>query len=416
MKLFLLLCCVAASLSVPHGRRFDNEKLFHVTPGNDDEVEFIKYLGSIMELDFWKPKYSHHITPKSNVYFHADIEQSKVVAELLEKERIKYKIIFHDLQKAIENQFNKRSKNKKVSTRYREWKEIVMWAYSISLNYPNLASIVQIGNSYEGRPMLVLKIGNQKSAKKGVFLECGIHAREWISPAFCQWFVTEAIRTYGKDKEMTRLLDSLTFHVLPVLNVDGYIYTWTNDRIWRKNRAPTPIDKCIGTDLNRNFNASWKGIGFDDEPCSEGYAGTAPESAPEIKALTAYIRENLQSFKAYISFHSFSQLLLYPYGYTEELPPNHEKLEQVAKSAVKALYSLYNTNYTYGPIYTTIYPVCGSSIDWSYDEGITYSFVFELRDEGQYAFLLPEHDIEPTCKETMLAVRNIASYLIDRDI
>ncbi|CAJ0951073.1 unnamed protein product [Ranitomeya imitator] len=161
---------------------------------------------------------------------------------------------------------------------------------------------------------------------------------------------------------------------------------------------------------------SGKGIDFNDEPCSEAYAGTAPESAPEIKALTAYIRENLQSLRSYISFHSFSQLLLYPYGYTEELPPNHEKLEQVAKSAVKALYSLYNTTYTYGPIYTTIYPVCGSSIDWSYYEGIKYSFVFELRDEGDYNFLLPEHDIEPTCKETMLAVRNIASYLIDRDI
>ncbi|XP_069583705.1 mast cell carboxypeptidase A-like isoform X2 [Ranitomeya imitator] len=328
MQLFLLLCCVAASLSVHHGRRFDNEKLFHVTPGNDVEVAFIKYLGSIMELDFWKPKYSHHVTPKSNVYFHADVEQSKVIAELLEKERIKYKIIFHDLQKAIENQFSKGSKNKKVLTRYREWKEIAMWAYSILLNYPSLASIVQIGNSYEGHPMLVLKIGNQKSAKKGVFLECGIHAREWISPAFCQWFVTEAIRTYGKDKEMTRLLDSLTFHVLPVLNIDGYIWTWTNDRMWRKNRAPTPIDKCIGTDLNRNFNISWNGIDFNDEPCSEAYAGTAPESAPEIKALTAYIRENLQSLRSYISFHSFSQLLLYPYGYTEELPPNHEKLIQ----------------------------------------------------------------------------------------
>ncbi|KAM4042212.1 mast cell carboxypeptidase A-like [Anomaloglossus baeobatrachus] len=416
MKLFLLSCCFAASFCVPRGRRFDNEKLFHVTPRNDNEVQFIKYLGNTMKLDFWKPKYVHHVTPKSKVYFHADVEQSKVIAELLEHEGIKYKIIFHDLQKVIDNQFNKENKSKKVSTRYREWKEIAMWAYSISINYPNLASIVQIGESFEGRPMLVLKIGNQKSAKKGVFLECGIHAREWISPAFCQWFVMEAIKTYGKDKEMTKLLDSLIFHVLPVLNVDGYVFTWTDDRFWRKNRAPTPIDKCFGTDLNRNFNVSWNGIGFIGEPCSEGYGGTAPESSPEIKALVAYIRENIQSLKAYISVHAFSQLLLYPYGYTEEMPPNHKKLDEIAKSAVKALHSLYNTNYTYGPIYTTIYPASGSSIDWIYDEGIKYSFGFELRDEGLFGFLLPEHDIEPTCRETMLAVKSIASYLIDKEI
>ncbi|XP_075719754.1 mast cell carboxypeptidase A-like [Rhinoderma darwinii] len=416
MKLFLLLCYIVVSLSVPRGRRFDNEKLFKVTPKRDHEVQFIKYLDATMKLDFWKPKYGHNVTPRTKVYFHADAQQSKVIAELLEQEKIKYKIVHHDLQKAIENQFINGSEYKKVFTRYHEWKEIAVWVYSVSLTYPHLASVVQIGETYEERPMFVMKIGNQKSAKKGVFLECGVHAREWISPAFCQWFVNEAIRTYGKDKKMTKLLDSLIFHILPVFNIDGYIWTWTSDRLWRKNRAPTPNAKCFGTDLNRNFNISWNGIHFDDEPCSEAYAGSAPESAPETKAVASYIRDNLLSLKAYISFHSFSQLLLYPYGYTKKEPPNHKKLEQVAMSAVKALQSLYNTSYTYGPIATTIYPVCGSSIDWTYDNGIKYSFVFELRDEGQYGFLLPEHDIEPTCKETMLAVKQIASSLIDQDI
>lgn len=60
-------------------------------------------------------------------------------------------------------------------------------------------------------------------------------------------------------------------------------------------------------------------------------------------------------------------------------------------------------------------PAFGASLDWTYDEGIEYSFVFELRDNGDYGFLLPEHEIEPTCRETMLAVKQIASYLIDLD-
>ncbi|KAM5163953.1 mast cell carboxypeptidase A-like [Mantella aurantiaca] len=416
MKLLLLLLpCVVASVIISKSRRFDNEKLFRVTPHDEMEVNFIKHLDKTMRLDFWKPKSSHHIIPKSSVYFHANAEHSEIIVGLLNKKGMQHKVIIHNLQEAVDNQFRKQGKYEKSMPRYHQWKEIAMWAYSISLKYPNLVSLVTIGNSFEGHPMHVLKIGNPKSAKKSVFLECGIHAREWISPAFCQWFVKEAIQTYGKDKAMTKLLDNLIFHVLPVFNIDGYIFTWTNDRLWRKNRATTPNAKCFGIDLNRNFNASWRDDSFYGDPCLDIYSGVGPESEPETKAVTAYIREHLSIMKAYISFHAFSQLLLYPYGYTKELAPDHKELNNIAKSAVDSLSSLYNTSYTYGPIATTIYQAFGSSIDWTYDEGIKYSYVFELRDEGKYGFLLPEHDIEPTCRETMLAVMQIASYLIHLD-
>ncbi|XP_063775641.1 mast cell carboxypeptidase A-like [Pseudophryne corroboree] len=413
MKLLLLLSCTVVTFCVPTSRRFDNEKVFQVTPKNENEVDFIKHLAKRMKLNFWKPESFHHVSLKTSVHFHANAEQSKTIVDLFQQKQIEYKVLFHNLQEVIENQFNKGGKYQKVFTRYYEWKEIALWLYSVSLKYPKLASLELIGETFEGRAMPVLKIGNRKSAKKGIFLECGAHAREWISPAFCQWFVDEALRTYGKDKAMTKLLDSLTFHVLPVFNIDGYVWSWTNDRMWRKNRAPTSDNECVGTDLNRNFNVSWGGIDYDDDPCSAVYPGSAPESAPETQAVTAYIREHLSSLKAYISVHAFSQLLMYPYGYTSKLPPNHEKLDQIAKSAVESLHSLYNTSYKYGPIATTIYPASGSSIDWSYDEGIKYAFAFELRDKGRYGFLLPEHAIIPTCRETMLAVKQIANNIID---
>nr|DBA26042.1 TPA: hypothetical protein GDO54_010345 [Pyxicephalus adspersus] len=397
MKLLLLLLFVVAIVNVSGIRQFHNNKLFQVTPHDENEVHLIKELDKTMKLDFWKPKSSHHIIPKSRVLFHANAQQSETIVGVLKKKGIQYKIVFHNLQEAVDNQFRKQA----------------VWAYSISIKYPSLASLVTIGNTFEGYPMHVLKIGNPKSAKKSVFLECGIHAREWISPAFCQWFVNEAVRTYGKDKVMTKLLDNLIFHVLPVFNIDGYIFTWTSDRLWRKNRAPTSEKNCFGTDLNRNFNASWQEKDFEGNPCYESYAGTGPESAPETKAVASYIREHLSIMKAYISFHAFSQMLMYPYGYTKELVPNHEELDKIANTAVESLRSLYNTSYVYGPIATTIYPVHGSSIDWTYDQGINYSFVFELRDEGDFGFLLPEHDIEPTCRETMLAVKEICKHVMD---
>ncbi|XP_018424396.1 PREDICTED: mast cell carboxypeptidase A-like [Nanorana parkeri] len=379
------------------------------------EVNVIKHLDKRMKLDFWKPKSSHDIIPKSSVYFRANAEHSEAIVSLLNKKGIKYKVVINNLQEAVENQFRKQGKYKRGLPRYHEWKEIAVWAYSISLNHPNLASLVTIGHTFEGNPMHVLKIGNPKSAKNSVFLECGIHAREWISPAFCQWFVNEAVETYGQNEVMTKLLDNLIFHVLPVFNIDGYIFTWTSNRFWRKNRAPTPEENCFGIDLNRKFNSSWKNTGSYGNPCFQIYSGTGPESAPETKAVSTYIREHLSIMKAYLSFHSFSQLLMYPYAYTKELAPDHEELDKIAKAAVESLERLYNTSYKYGSIATTLYAAYGSSIDWTYDQGIKYSYVFELRDDGEYGFLLPEYDIEPTCRETMLAVKQIASYLIDLD-
>ncbi|KAH0516621.1 Carboxypeptidase B [Microtus ochrogaster] len=83
----------------------------------------------------------------------------------------------------------------------------------------------------------------------------------------------------------------------------------------------------------------------------------------------------------------------------------------LVKGAAKELASLYGTKYTYGPGATTIYLAAGGSDDWAYDQGIKYSFTFELRDTGTYGFLLPESQIRPTCEETMLAVKYIANYV-----
>ncbi|KAM4771144.1 mast cell carboxypeptidase A-like [Rhinophrynus dorsalis] len=416
MKLLLFLLFVIESLSALSTLRFDNEKVFRVEPKNEEEVRFIKYLASVMQLNFWKPHSSHHVIPNIMVDFHASAADSKSIIDLFEEKGIKFRIIFQNLQEAVENQFYRDEQvlqEHPRRPRYQTWSEIASWAYKVSIKNPKLVSFSQIGTTYEGNPIQILKIGSQKANKKGIFLECGIHAREWISPAFCQWFVNEAIKTYGKDKNMTKLLDSVTFHVIPVTNIDGYIWTWNHDRFWRKNRSPNSDKNCMGTDLNRNFNISWGTIDFYTNPCYEIYPGSGPESEKEVKELAAYIRDNLSSLKAYISFHSYGHMLMYPYGYTDKEAPNHDKLEEIAVSAVNVLSSLYGTNYSHGPIASTIYPVSGSSIDWAYSEGIKYSFVFELRDDGEYGFLLPEYLIKPTCQETMLAVKQIASYIVN---
>ncbi|TMS16266.1 Carboxypeptidase B [Larimichthys crocea] len=139
--------------------------------------------------------------------------------------------------------------------------------------------------------------------------------------------------------------------------------------------------------------------------------GTVPSLRLKVKNVADFIRRNKSIIKAYITVHSYSQLLLFPYSYTYDLAADHSELLKVAQGASAALRSLYGTRYTSGPGAATIYPAAGGSDDWAYDLGVKYSYTFELRDTGRYGFLLPESQIKPTCEETMLAVKYIAAYV-----
>nr|1ZLI_A Chain A, Carboxypeptidase B [Homo sapiens] len=297
--------------------------------------------------------------------------------------------------------------------KYNNWETIEAWTQQVATENPALISRSVIGTTFEGRAIYLLKVGKAGQNKPAIFMDCGFHAREWISPAFCQWFVREAVRTYGREIQVTELLNKLDFYVLPVLNIDGYIYTWTKSRFWRKTRSTHTGSSCIGTDPNRNFDAGWCEIGASRNPCDETYCGPAAESEKETKALADFIRNKLSSIKAYLTIHSYSQMMIYPYSYAYKLGENNAELNALAKATVKELASLHGTKYTYGPGATTIYPAAGGSDDWAYDQGIRYSFTFELRDTGRYGFLLPESQIRATCEETFLAIKYVASYVLE---
>ncbi|NXP15637.1 CBPB1 Carboxypeptidase, partial [Thinocorus orbignyianus] len=393
---------------------FDGQKVFRVIPQNDEQVEILNSLASNIEVDFWQPDSVTLVSPKMEVDFRVEADISSEVEDFLKESGMEYRVLIDNLQAAVDAQFDSKARTTGHSyEKYNNWETIAAWTADIAAQNPNLVTRSVIGETYEGRPMYLLKVGKSGSNKKAIFMDCGFHAREWISPAFCQWFVKEAVETYGKDTVMTTLLNSLDIYVLPVVNIDGYVYTWTNDRMWRKTRSKNSGSRCIGTDPNRNFNAGWCTLGASRSPCDATYCGSAPESEKETKALADFIREHLSTIKAYVTIHSYSQLLLFPYSYAYKLPSNYEELNTIAREASKQLTSLYNTKYTYGPGATTIYPAAGGSDDWSYDQGIKYSFTFELRDTGRYGFVLPESQIKPTCEETLLAVKYIANYVLD---
>nr|1NSA_A Chain A, Procarboxypeptidase B [Sus scrofa] len=393
---------------------FEGEKVFRVNVEDENDISELHELASTRQIDFWKPDSVTQIKPHSTVDFRVKAEDILAVEDFLEQNELQYEVLINNLRSVLEAQFDSVSRTTGHSyEKYNNWETIEAWTEQVTSKNPDLISRSAIGTTFDGDNIYLLKVGKPGSNKPAIFMDCGFHAREWISQAFCQWFVRDAVRTYGYEAHMTEFLDNLDFYVLPVLNIDGYIYTWTKNRMWRKTRSTNAGSSCTGTDPNRNFNAGWCTVGASVNPCNETYCGSAAESEKETKALADFIRNNLSSIKAYLTIHSYSQMILYPYSYDYKLPENDAELNSLAKGAVKELASLYGTSYSYGPGSTTIYPAAGGSDDWAYNQGIKYSFTFELRDKGRFGFVLPESQIQATCQETMLAVKYVTNYTLE---
>uniref|UniRef100_A0A3P9D374 Carboxypeptidase A6 n=1 Tax=Maylandia zebra TaxID=106582 RepID=A0A3P9D374_9CICH len=307
------------------------------------------------------------------------------------------RVFISNLQKEIEKQTGYRSSRKRRSEAqydyevYHSLEEIQSWMFMMNTTHPNLVDVFSVGKSYEGRPLYVLQVGEEK---KAVWIDCGVHAREWIGPAFCQWFVKEVLI-------MSADLDKNVF----------FFFFCLQDRFWRKTRSKNHKFHCRGVDANRNWKVKW--CGASSHPCDDTYCGPFPESEPEVKAVAKFLRKHKKRVEAYISIHAYAQMLLYPYSYKYATIPNFN-CESAAHNAVTALYSAYGVKYRYGPASTTLYVSSGSSIDWAYRNGIPYAFAFELRDTGYFGFLLPESLIKPTCTETMRAVKAIASGVLKK--
>ncbi|CAO2603047.1 Carboxypeptidase A1 [Lemmus lemmus] len=283
---------------------------------------------------------------------------------------------------------------------------------SIATDFPDLASRVKIGETFEKRPMYVLKFSTGGGKKRpAIWLNAGIHSREWISQATAIWTARKVMSPGISQGFCFRSVADVTASVVAVLTPGSFSF-FPQNRMWRKTRSRTQGSFCVGVDPNRNWDAGFGcKIGASSNPCSDTYHGKFANSEVEVKSIVDFVTKH-GNIKAYISIHSYSQLLLYPYGYTSEAASDKKELDEVAKAAVTALTSLYGTKYTYGSIIDTIYQASGSSIDWTYSQGIKYSFTFELRDTGLRGFLLPASQIIPTAEETWLALLTIMDHTL----
>ncbi|KAG0365115.1 carbamoyl-phosphate synthase (glutamine-hydrolyzing) cpa2 [Gamsiella multidivaricata] len=260
------------------------------------------------------------------------------------------------------------------------------------------------------------KPSKPKKHPKAIVLHAGQHAREWISPAVVTYIAKELILGYSHNKKITRLVNQFEFIIVPVLNADGYAFTWEHNRMWRKNRQPTSVPFCPGIDPNRSWGYKWNTGGSSSNPCNEAYNGPEAFAALEAKMMSDFIRKR-KNVVAYIDFHAYSQLWMTPFGGDcDQIPKDDEDIMEAAMGAAKALYGIHGKKFAVGSICSIIYQASGGSIDWTYAEGkVKYSYGVELRDTGRYGFLLPESEILPSSEETFAAVIYLSNFIRKRE-
>jgi len=281
--------------------------------------------------------------------------------------------------------------------------------------YPSLAKSVTIGNTYENRTIYGVTVtGSSSSAadKPGIYYECGIHAREWIAHSTCAYMMYQLVSQYGKDSRITNLVDKVEWTFVPVLNVDGYVFTWTKDRMWRKTRKPNKGSNCIGTDPNRNWDSHWCEQGASKDPCSESYCGSAAFTENCVRESAKYVEEH-KNIVSFIDFHSYGQMWMRPYGYTKSEPKDYKSQDEMGKAAVATIKQTHGMSYKEGSIYSVVYPASGSSADYIYDSlGRKWPFGVELRDTGRHGFVLPANQIVPTGEEIFAAALGMGEYVL----
>ena len=196
--------------------------------------------------------------------------------------------------------------------------------------YPGVTKLVKLGTTYQGRDILALKVtqgarGQKDGSRPAVIYSSTQHAREWIAPEMTRRIMNTYLQRWAaNDKPTKKLLQSTELWFVPVLNPDGYEYTFTDERLWRKNLRDNNGDGITqvgdGVDPNRNFPSHW---GYDNEgsspiPSSETYRGPSPASEPESQAAIKLF--DMAKAEFMVNYHSNGRWLLYNDGWQVGTP------------------------------------------------------------------------------------------------
>ncbi len=290
--------------------------------------------------------------------------------------------------------------------------QILAFFENLRAQYPFLISRQSIGTSINGETMWAYRFGQpislNSAGPKSIVIEGLIHAREWITGASVM-HIAKMIVNGLTTPQPTLFMGNQAVWIVPITNPDGYRYTWSTNRLWRKNRRHNS-GGSFGVDINRNFETGFGGNdGSSGSQSSDVYRGTAAFSEPESQAIRT-LMQTVNRFGGFMDYHSYSQLVLEPWGYTAIVPPDAAALDSIAQQ-VKSEMNQFGVTYTAGQTSHILYVASGTSNDYAYATWRAPAFGIELRDTGQFGFELPEDQIYATQDEVWFGFKRYLSLI-----
>lgn len=287
---------------------------------------------------------------------------------------------------------------------------------NITESYANIASLQEIGKSLEGRPLYIVRISGHpsespeaRSQHLPAILFLGTHhAREHLSTEVPLFLIKHLVENYGQSEEITSLVNQREIWIMPMVNPDGADYDIQAPpyKWWRKNRRGEN-GKIFGVDLNRNYGYKWGGPGSSSSPYSETYRGPAPFSEPETAAIKAFV-EGHKNITIVLSYHTFSELVLYPWGHTYDSIAD-EKALRIHEVMAQEMGRMTG----YRPQQSSdLYITTGDTTDWAFGEHGIISFTIELypasMDKG--GFYPSASQVQPVVKNNIPAALYLIHY------
>ncbi|KAJ8116376.1 hypothetical protein OPT61_g2182 [Boeremia exigua] len=393
----------AASVSNKQKVAYDDWKVFRVN-GTSNTAKFQEVVNKL-QLDVWKGK------PASGDVVDVSVAPEQLSAFEAATKGFSTRVMHENLGASIadENNFSVYAAGAAPDiswfNSYHSLADHYQWISDLAAAYPSNSEVISAGKSLEGRDIKGIHIWGSggKGSQKAVVWHSTVHAREWITTLVNEYAAFQLLTS--TDATTAAFKNKYDFYIFPVVNPDGFYFSQNSNRLWRKNRQTTTSASCIGRDINRNWpHKSWsQAQGASTSPCAEDYKGPSAGDGVETKALKAQLDSLAQGkgIQLYMDIHAYSQLWMYPYGYTcSGTLPNSATYASLTKGAIAAVKAVHGTTFTGGPICNTIYQVSGDSVDYALENaGAKYSMTVELRDTGNYGFVLPAAQIKPSGEE-----------------
>ncbi|UCC93480.1 MAG: Ig-like domain-containing protein [Thermoplasmata archaeon] len=286
-----------------------------------------------------------------------------------------------------------------------------------AIDYPEITAFYDLGElyphdngtrktSHEGRTFFALKISDNPHVNESDepdILYVGLHhAREWMTTELMIWLMEHILADYGTNDTITQIVDTRELWLFPVLNPDGFVYTDTTDRTWRKNRRDSGGGD-YGVDPNRNYGYKW---GYDDsgsspDPGNILYRGPYPFSEPCTQVMRDLALD--VGFHLGISFHTYSEVMGFPPAYDRFHVPDYPFFKELGRRQAV------HNGYDYGDVADGIlYEVNGGFDDWMYFNTSALTFTYEMNSLAQGGFYVDSSLIVPTCTMNYEAALEIA--------